>query len=471
MNYNKATAKTQSPANSLFDDMSFSSRKTAPKKTTLAKKSAPKKQKSEVTTITANLAIVDSKSETCEKRALLGINTKSSSPCEIKGGVSAEKKSLVRRERYELGRIARAVYAREGEKQGLKYVLNYHRTAKCSYVNFGDVIVNKSVEHGSCHFKNLMFCGSVWTCPTCSAKIQERRRCEIAQAVDYAYENGKKCIMVTFTFPHGFNDELGELLKRQAKAFTALRSGKAFDNFKKDAGFLGMIRSLELTYGDNGFHPHTHELWIVNKTANAEKIKDFVLKRWLKICLKVGLLEDEKKKIEAFLKHAVDVKDNCKASQYLAKMDDSKHWGIDRELAKGSTKKGKKSGVHPFAFLTNFEQTRDHFWAEKWLEYSKAVHGKAQLFWSRGLKKLVGIDEKTDIELATESVEKSIEIIRLDSELWRKIIRRKNAQAVVLEVCEKTNDEMVILQTIEDYQPESNLIDIIEARYLIKEES
>ncbi|WP_223932401.1 hypothetical protein, partial [Aeromonas caviae] len=36
---------------------------------------------------------------------------------------------------------------------------------------------------------------------------------------------------------------------------------------------------------------------------------------------------------------------------YLVKMDDSRHWGADRELAKASSKKGKKSGQHPFGLL------------------------------------------------------------------------------------------------------------------------
>ena len=32
-------------------------------------------------------------------------------------------------------------------------------------------------------------------------------------------------------------------------------------------GFKGLIRSLEVTHGANGWHPHTHELWFLKGSA------------------------------------------------------------------------------------------------------------------------------------------------------------------------------------------------------------
>ena len=42
----------------------------------------------------------------------------------------------------------------------------------------------------SAHYGNLMTCGSVWHCPVCAAKITERRRIEIQQAVDSHLSSG-----------------------------------------------------------------------------------------------------------------------------------------------------------------------------------------------------------------------------------------------------------------------------------------
>lgn len=53
--------------------------------------------------------------------------------------------------------------------------------------------------------------------------------------------------------------------------------------------------------------------------------------------------------MKAFYRHAVDVKGWCSTSDYLAKADDAKHWGADREMAKASTKQGRAKGMHPSA--------------------------------------------------------------------------------------------------------------------------
>ncbi|MCP4923242.1 MAG: protein rep [bacterium] len=383
----------------------------------------------------------------------LGINAKSSTTLESNRSFLSERSegeneptpnilkiNSIRRERYALGRTARAIYAKEGERRGLRYVLNFHRTAHCAYTAIGDEVdVWESSEHKRCHFKGLTFCGSVWTCPNCAARIQESRRGEIAQAIEHFYDVGKKAVMITFTFPHALGDDLEGLLSKQAQALKILREGRVWSLFKKRAGFEGLIRSLEVTYGEHGYHPHTHELWFVARGLDAGELKKFVVNRWLSSCIKAGLVDaEDKKTVEAFMLHAVDVKDNAKASDYLAKQDDSSHWGADREIAKASTKEGRKKGIHPFQFLANFHDSGDGIWAARWLEYSAAFKGKRQLFWSRGLKKCVGIDEKTDEEIIAKSESESVQVYVMELEEWRRV--RRGSQAFVLELCEMTKN-------------------------------
>ena len=138
-------------------------------------------------------------------------------------------------------------------------------------------------------------------------------------------------------------------------------------------------------------------------------------------------------KQDDFLKHAIDIKFNCSTSDYLAKFDDKSHWGIDREIAKASTKKGKKSGKHPFALA---DENKDALF----LEYTKAIKGTAQIYWSRGLKDLVGLNEISDEEAAEMEGDDDLVIVgMLPKVYWSKVLD-KELRAKVLDLAEQKNN-------------------------------
>lgn len=343
-----------------------------------------------------------------------------------------------RSERYTLRWFAKNRFMEEGRKQGLQYPHDFHRTAKCGSVLIAPSVgVNYSLEHNRAFFTGILMCGMVWPCPVCSAKIQESRREEISLAMDWAPSKGLKCIMVTFTVPHNMADILRDLLLKESEAFKLMRTGKTWQNQKQKFGFIGLIRSLEITIGKNGWHPHTHELWFVDESCNAEDLHRVVLQRWEDACLKTGLLTPDK--IEDFRKHAVNFKDNCTNSDYLQKIDKSKSWGVDREIAKTSSK-SSRSGCHPFELLCecvgNLPTSKDKR-SEMFLEYVEATKGKRQLFWSHGLKKLVGIVDKTDQEICEESEKLRILLGNLDPKRW-KIVTKEIGEPEILFLVETT---------------------------------
>src|SRR5690606_36380385 len=129
---------------------------------------------------------------------------------------------------------------------------------------------------------------------------------------------------------------------------------------------------------------------------------------WHRACDRVGLIPKGKKK--AFMEHSVDVIDNASASDYLAKHDDKKNlsWGVDKELTKPLSKASKEL-FHPFQ-LTDMNAQGVKKAGDLFAEYSKAFKGKSAVFWSRGLKKKIGILEKEDEELAKQETEK-IEVL------------------------------------------------------------
>lgn len=366
------------------------------------------------------------------KNALLGKYTKSSPP---PLALVSNKIRENRAARYELLASARALFLYEGKKDGLKYPHDWHRTAKCKHVNVAQIGVHKSTQHKSAFYSGLMSCGSVWTCPICTAVVQERRRVEISKAVSWAYDSGKQAAMVTLTFPHYKQNALEDLVKKQADALARFRRGAPWDRFKSRLGYSGLIRALELTHGANGWHPHTHELWFVAGDSIVENEKTFIVDRWLNCCIKAGLVDPENvAQIAAFKLHAVDIKDRCDASDYLAKNDEASHWGVDREIAKASTKAGKASGMHAFGLLA-LARDGDKIAGAKFVEYAKVMRGKRQLLWSRGLKDLVGVDDLTDEEIAAKQEDKADLLGYLTVEQWG-WVRKAGLRAQLLDAAE-----------------------------------
>lgn len=378
----------------------------------------------------------------------LGRYTKSSTPplplvtppAGKKGGVDTRAPiRAARAQRYELLSTARNILSTEGARQGLVYGHDYHRTAKCRFIRCGgpNVEVHQERKTGAAFYVNLTACGSVWSCPVCTALIQERRRQEIEQAVEWAYAKELQPMLVTLTFPHRRKHKLLDLLKLQAAALRHLRAGAPWTRWKTRNGYEGLIRSLELTHGLNGWHPHTHELWFVGSHVKAKDAREQILARWEAACIAVGLLDPaDTAQLKAFRRHAVDVKGWCSASDYLAKQDDSRHWGVDREVAKASSKSGKASGVHPFGLLA-LARDGDARAAELYVEYADTMRRTRtrQHYWSPGLKDRVGVKEKSDEALADESREKADVLGFLDDDDW-KTVRDAGARAQVLDAAE-----------------------------------
>ena len=356
-------------------------------------------------------------------------------PASIKGeGGTRKLLQGLRAERYRLLSTARSIFVEAGRRGGLEHAHNFHRTAKCKHIACGQVAVLLDKAHESAFYAGLTSCGSVWTCPICASKVQERRREEISKGINWAHGAGFQPALVTLTFPHGRHQKLGRLLEQQAEALRLMRTGAPWQRFKSALGYQGVIRSLELTHGMNGWHPHTHELWIVGAQADAEGMEREILKRWESACVRAGLLSSEK--LEVFRTYAVDVRGWCSAGDYLAKQDDARNhnWGADRELAKGGSKIGKVTGKHPFALLAAAADG-DHRAKRLFLSYAIAMRGKRQLLWSPGLKGRAGVDDKSDAQLAEEQREEADVLGLVTESDWQRV-RRYQRRAQLLDAAE-----------------------------------
>lgn len=368
----------------------------------------------------------------------LGIYTKSNSLEHTPTTTPAQYLRGLRAERYAAqNSIKRLFVSRGGFDHTVMTLADYNnlpRVVKCHSVRIQPTVdIKKNPDHDRAFYSGLAVCGSVWDCPVCSARILEKRREEIALAVNWAYDNGYKVVMVTLTTPHYAYQTCEDLLTRFSKALTYLKTGVTWQNFKKANAWQGSIRGLETLYGANGWHNHTHELWIVSKSCDSQELKTKVLDRWYRACDRLGLIPKAKKK--AFMDHSVDVIDNASASDYLAKHDDKKNlkWGVDKELTKPLSKASKEL-LHPFQ-LADMNSQGIKKAGDLFAEYSKAFKGKSAVFWSRGLKQKVGIVDKEDEELAKQDTEEIDVLISLEFHAWE-VVKEQKARALLLDYAE-----------------------------------
>ena len=354
----------------------------------------------------------------------------------ILGEKNGEKLRAARALRYQLQDTSRRLHlAAAGvtsDRPTLSDLNRARRVVKCRHVRVGtDVAVLQSLEHGTAHYGGLAVCGSVWACPVCAARIQERRRVEVCSAIESARAEGLHVSMLTLTFPHTRFDSCSDLLARQREALRLFRGQRRYREFRDRIGYVGIIRSLEVTHGANGWHPHTHELWFYSGSPRG--MLSAFRSMWLDACSKAGLIPCGK--LTAFRRHAVDFMQAASSGEYLAKMADQSYWGADSELVRGHTKIGRRGGRSPFALLADAD-SGDSEAGRLFIEFTDAFHGARQLYWSRGLKQRWGITDLSDEVLAADDDDRAMILGRLPPIAWH-IVRLNRARAEVLDIAEK----------------------------------
>ena len=123
-----------------------------------------------------------------------------------------------------------------------------------------EIQVLKGATTDKAFYNGLQVCAMPWTCPVCATKISERRRNEVAKAIKQAEVLGLQVFLLTLTVPHGLGDDVNEILDKMMSAWKRLWQGRQGMELRNALGLFGHIRALEVTHGENGFHPHFHAL-------------------------------------------------------------------------------------------------------------------------------------------------------------------------------------------------------------------
>lgn len=341
---------------------------------------------------------------------------------------------------------ANALERKEGKR--FERQLNCHRLrrkAAAGKLDRGRVDLRRSQLSQALYYANLQTCGSPWACPLCAAKITERRREELQEAVDYWLELGNTVALLSLTNSHHAGERLVDLMNAQAKALAWFLKHREVRRLLKACGVVGHVRSWEVTHGrfafGHGWHPHFHLLLLIDLELArkgfgledggvfswdffAKALKGPLYGLWLRACERAGL---GKPSYERGLDVVADRGGG--SGVYLAKMgleEEARRWTFADEVTRGQTKKASSGkGETPFELLDSMlEDPEDSQGGWLFIEYAGATKGRAQVAWSRGLRKRLELAEvKSDAEIAEEVREDDPIWAHLTLAQWRSVVK------------------------------------------------
>lgn len=290
------------------------------------------------------------------------------------------------------------------------------RVASCHRLPTGPAGVDvRLAPDGRAYLGGIQTCGSVWMCPVCAKKITEARRSDLQQLSEFTRAGGGQLLMMTLTARHTRDDGLRPLLAGIKSAYRLMVSGKrALSTLLAPYEYLGAVRALEVTVGDNGWHPHMHVLLAVGTALTDEQVKALqavLFERWQKALLTRGLAEVTEGVGLQLQAGRVSGLDIDPITRYLCK------WGVSEELSKLHTKSGK-SGRTPWQLLDAYGAGDLHA-GQLWQDYRKVFKGSRQLVWSHGLRALVGLGpDVSDEDLAAAEPEQHVIVRQLLKVEW-----------------------------------------------------
>lgn len=315
----------------------------------------------------------------------------------------------------------------------------------------GELIQAEVFRHrdtGRTHYGGLEVCGSSWACPVCASKIAERRAEEIRKAVGQWIAAGGVCYFLTLTVPHYACDGLQGMVQGVRKALERFRGGKAFQALKRAIGYAGMIRALEVTWGEvNGWHPHSHEIWFCRLDDPDLFPVGELLERWQDSAEAAGFRRPSWRGLTV-RKVETEAEARERLADYCAKFGvdydpDRPLWGAAEELTRAHSKRGRSVSKREQGRFTPWDFLREQYNPEAstgfklrcralFAEYVTRFKGLAQVFWSRGLKSRFDLDDLTDEEVAEDTREPAESLAVIEPEDWAKVIYRRDHRADLL---------------------------------------
>ena len=272
-------------------------------------------------------------------------------------------------------------------------------------------------------------CLSIWACPHCSAVIRAGRAAEIEHAVKEHQKTAGEVLFFTGTVRHHRGDELGTTLDAVLMGWKKMLQSRGWARLKKTYGLSGYVRAIEVTHGENSWHPHAHGLLFLDEPVPAEcwdELRSLLFELWSDSVVRAGAKRPNEKGLDL---RRLDG-DGRVLSAYLAKVQDEKKekyrantWGVGAEMSRADVKSGREGSISPFELLDDdCNRYSEDERARLWREYYSATKGRRAITWSRGLKKRYDVGERTDEEIQDDA-ESTILVWRTRAEVYREVLR------------------------------------------------
>lgn len=285
-------------------------------------------------------------------------------------------------------------------------------------------------------YSGIERCGSIWACPHCAAVIRAGRAAEIEQAVKYHQETGGSVVFFTGTLRHHQGDQLEVTMDAILEGWRKLTAGRPWKRIKEKYQVSGYIRSIEVTYGGNGWHPHAHVLLFLDADINADQVEELrptLYELWARAVERAGGKPPTERGLD--LQKLDD--DGKLLAKYLAKVQDEKQgWSVGAEMTRADVKQGRGGSITPFQLLDDHPDYDEQERARLWREFYQVSKGRRAITWSRGLKARCLIGEVTDADIL-DGAEATVMVWRTTSKAYRSVLRSEPvALALALELAE-----------------------------------
>lgn len=279
----------------------------------------------------------------------------------------------------------------------------------------GDLVLEANAS-GKTNVVNAQYCGSAWTCADCAQHLGISRGSYVEKAIDALRRAGYRIVMTTMTVPHKLSECCGVVFDRLKAAHAKLDANGSYRVLTARLGYVGRIRSVEVTYGASGWHVHSHEIMVfegpgaettaAEDNAWASEMSSAVFPIWDRIIVSVSGQR-------ASRNHGFTVVPVWSATDYVAKLPEQAakreeagkdRWGAQAELTKAHVKKAEKGGRTPWDILDGCYKG-DETDIELFRDYARATWNRTQFETTKRLRELLATFDITlgsDLEIIRE---------------------------------------------------------------------
>lgn len=130
------------------------------------------------------------------------------------------------------------------------------------------IVIQEFKSERRAHWRGVMLCQRQYACPVCGARRAAERAAEL-EAMMRADPDGR-WQMLTLTLRHHAGERLADLIAELFAAYRRVRATRRVRDIFA-ARVRATARSLEVTHGENGWHPHLHVVMGTTEWTDEER--------------------------------------------------------------------------------------------------------------------------------------------------------------------------------------------------------